>query len=57
MGGKQSLTRNLNGAGKGDKMRPRLVSAEQERKNWEKIFGSKGSQKESQKEEGTKKDG
>lgn len=39
MGGRQSLTRNLNGAGKGDLTRPCQVSKEQERKNFEKISG------------------
>jgi len=57
MGGKQSLTRNLNGAGKGDKMRPRLVSAEQERKNWEKIFGKPKAVGKPDSVEGTKEDG
>lgn len=32
--GQQSLTRNLFGAGKGDRVRPREVSAEQERANY-----------------------
>jgi hypothetical protein len=39
MSGKLSITRNLFGAGKGDKMRPCEISRQRERANWCLAFG------------------